>query len=122
MDLAYVEPSQVEELKKEGADTAVYEITTADYRCVMFNFAATDVFADKKVRQALCYDTNRQAVVDSIVHGYGDAAYTPLQRNEFRTDDVERYDYDPERPRPCWTRRAGPTATATASGTGTERS
>ena len=97
VDLAYVEPSQVEELKKEGADTAVYEITTADYRCVMFNFAATDVFADKKVRQALCYDTNRQAVVDSIVHGYGDAAYTPLQRNEFRTDDVERYDYDPER-------------------------
>ena len=54
VDLAYVEPSQVEELKKEGADTAVYEITTADYRCVMFNFAATDVFADKKVRQALC--------------------------------------------------------------------
>ena len=49
----------------------------------------------QKVRQALCYDTNRQAVVDSIVHGYGDAAYTPLlQLNEFRTDDVERYDYD----------------------------
>lgn len=96
VDLAYVEPSQVEEVNK-GADTTVHEIPTADYRCVMFNFDATDVFDDGKVRQALCYDTDRDAVVDSIVHGYGEAAYSPLQRNEFNNEDVERYPYNTEK-------------------------
>lgn len=93
VDLAYVEPSQVEELEN-SADTTVHKIATADYRCVMFNFDATDVFDDVKVRQALCYDTDREAVVSSIAHGYGEAAYTPLQLNEFKNEDVEHYNYD----------------------------
>lgn len=93
IDLAYVEPSQVEELEK-NQDTTVYKMDTADYRCVMFNFKSTDLFQDVKVRQALCYATNREAVVNSIVHGYGEAAYTPLQLNQFQTKDVEQYHYD----------------------------
>lgn len=96
IDLAYVEPSQVEELEKKD-NTTVYKIDTADYRCVMFNFKTTDLFRDKKVRQALCYATNREAVVKSILHGYGEAAYTPLQLNSFRADDVERYNYNTEK-------------------------
>lgn len=95
IDLAYVEPSQAEELD-QGENTTVYKIDTADYRCVMFNFAATDLFDDVKVRQALCYNTDRESVVRSILHGYGEAAYTPLQRNEFKNENVARYDYDAE--------------------------
>jgi len=93
IDLAYIEPSQVEELEA-NKDTTVYKIDTADYRCVMFNFGATDLFDDVKVRQALCYATDRKAVVDSIVHGYGVAAYSPLQLNKFNNDSVEKYDYN----------------------------
>jgi len=93
IDLAFVEPSQVEELEKAD-NTTVYKITTADYRCVMFNFKATDLFSDGKVRQALCYATDRDAIVNSIVHGYGAAAYTPLQVNTYKNSDVEKYSYD----------------------------
>ncbi len=96
VDLTYLEPSQVEKVE-QNTDTMVYKLDTADYRCVMFNFKATDLFQDVKVRQALCYATNREAVVNSIVHGYGEAAYTPLQRNTFREEDVEQYSYDVEK-------------------------
>lgn len=93
IDMAYVEPSQVAGLDK-GSDTIVHKIPTADYRCVMFNFDASDVFDDVLVRQALCYATDRQAVVDSIAHGFGDVAYSPLQLNRFNNAEVEKYSYD----------------------------
>ncbi len=96
IDMAYVEPSQAEELDK-GKDTTVHKIPTADYRCVMFNFNATDIFDDVMVRQALCFATDRQAVVDSIVHGYGETAYSPLQLNQFNNAEVEKYSYDVEK-------------------------
>ena len=96
VDFAYLEPSQVEQIDK-GTDTTVYKIKTADYRCVMFNFKATDLFNDVKVRQALCYATDRKAVADSILHGYGEQAYSPLQLNKYASSDVEKYSYDTEK-------------------------
>lgn len=72
-------------------------IGSADYRCVMYNFDACDVFEDVRVRQALNYATDGQAVVDAIAHGYGQPAYSPLQKNKFNYEDVEKYDYDIEK-------------------------
>ena len=36
-------------------------------------------------------------VVDAIAHGYGQIAYSPLQKNKFNCEDVVKYDYDPEK-------------------------
>lgn len=96
IDFAYLEPSQVEGIDA-AKNTTVYKIPTADYRCIMFNFDTTKLFKDVLVRKALCYATNNQAIVDSIAHGYGEVAYTPLQFNKFRCTDVEKYTYDIEK-------------------------
>lgn len=96
IDLAYVEPSQASQLDA-GENTTVYKIPTADYRCVMFNFDVTHIFDDVNVRQAICYATDRDAVVNSIVHGFGEAAYSPLQLNKYLNKDVEKYSYDTEK-------------------------
>ena len=96
LDMTIIDPSQVKEAEKEK-DLKIYKIPTADYRCVMFNFDATPIFKDVKVRQALCYDTDREGIVKSILHGYGDAAYSPLQINSVATSELEQYKYDPEK-------------------------
>ena len=57
----------------------------------------TPALQDVNVRQALNYATDSQAVVDAIAHGYGQIAYSPLQKNKFNCEDVVKYDYDPEK-------------------------
>ena len=48
---------------------------------------------------AVCCAIDRQAILDAVVLGRGTTAYSPLQRNVYNNEDVERYDYDPERSR-----------------------
>ena len=91
-----MEPSQIKELESDE-NLDVYVIGSADYRCVMYNFQVCDLFEDVRVRQALNYATDSQAVVDAIAHGYGQIAYSPLQKNKFNCEDVVKYDYDPEK-------------------------
>lgn len=93
VDFTFLEPSQVEKIDK-GENTTVYKCNTADYRCMNYNFAKTDLFKDVKVRQALNYATNKEEIVNSIAHGYGYAAYSPLQANKYANNDVEKYTYD----------------------------
>ncbi|CEG28711.1 ABC transporter substrate-binding protein [Bacillus sp. B-jedd] len=55
------------------------------------------MFTDLKVRQAFLHAIDRQAIIDSVLKGFGkiaDAAITP-QLSTYYTDDVKRYDYDP---------------------------
>lgn len=96
IDFTFVEPSQIKELESDE-NLDVYVIGSADYRCVMYNFQVCDLFEDVRVRQALNYATDSQAVVDAIAHGYGQIAYSPLQKNKFNCEDVVKYDYDPEK-------------------------
>lgn len=93
VDVAYIEPSQVEQLEA-GENTTVVKIPTADYRCVMYNFQTTDLFEDANVRKALNCATDREGLLESIVYSYGQVAYSPLQLNEYNCEDVEKYDYD----------------------------
>ncbi|HRD15889.1 MAG TPA: ABC transporter substrate-binding protein [Methanothrix soehngenii] len=54
-------------------------------------------FADKKVRQAMAYAIDRQALVDNAARGYGVLASPGLFAvdNHWYNSDVEPYDYDP---------------------------
>lgn len=93
VDFTFLEPSQAEKFKK-NENTDVYVVDTADYRCINYNFEVTDLFKDVQVRKALNYAIDKEAIVKSIAHGYGEAAYTPLQYNEYATDQLEKYEYD----------------------------
>ena len=58
-------------------------------------------FQDARVRQGLLHAIDRQAIIDSVLEGYGSVATGPIApvQQEFYTDEVEQYPYDPDRAR-----------------------
>lgn len=93
IDLALLEPSQVVNLEKDDK-VQVCKIPTADYRGIMYNFKTKDIFKDVNVRKAISYATDKKAIVDGVLFGYGEVAYSPIQLNKFNNPNVEKYDYD----------------------------
>ena len=76
---------------------ACYDLKTSDYRGILFNFW-NDYWAENKdIIPAVCYAIDRQAIVDAVLLGQGMPAYGPLQRNIYNNENVEHYDYNPEK-------------------------
>lgn len=70
-------------------------------------------FDNQQVRQALCYAIDRQSIMDMIADGHGTAlgsSIYPAFTKYFLPELVQKYPYDPARPRSCWHRPAIPTA------------
>lgn len=81
-----------------GTDTwNVYDMQTSDYRGILYNFnnAYWQENADLIPAISLCID--REAMLESVLLGMGEVAYSPIQRNEFNDETVERYSFDPAR-------------------------
>ena len=81
----------------DASGFAVYDMTTADYRGILFNYANEFWQENKDLIPAVCCAIDRQAIVDAVLLGAGMTAYGPLQRNEYNYENVEHYDYDQER-------------------------
>lgn len=55
-------------------------------------------FDDKKVRQALSYAVDKKSLIDAFYAGNGEAAKNPMPPTiEGFNDDIEPYEYDPEK-------------------------
>ena len=98
LDLAQLTPRDAESfMGREGY--AVYDMTTSDYRGILFNFRNPYWTENRDIIPAVCCAIDREAIVQAVLLGHGEPAYSPLQRNEYNCPDVERYDYDPDRAR-----------------------
>lgn len=98
LDLALLDPKNARSFA--GADGyTLYDMTTADYRGILFNFANDYWTANRDIIPAICYAIDRQAIVDSVLLGEGMPAYGPLQRNIYNDESVEHYDYNPDKAR-----------------------
>lgn len=95
INLAQLEPQDVNAFK-EQKNIKLYREKTADYRGVMFNFR-NPMFKDVKVRQALSYAIDKQKIVDEVLNGMAQVAYSPLQMGNYKNEDVEKYQYDKEK-------------------------
>ena len=94
LDLALLDPRNARNfVDREGF--ACYDMTTADYRGILFNFWNDYWTENRDLIPAVCYAIDRQAIIDSVLLGQGMAAYSPLQRNIYNNEAVEHYDYDP---------------------------
>ena len=82
---------------KEKDGFTCYDMTTADYRGILFNFANDYWTKNRDIIPAVCYSIDRQAIIDSVLLGEGMPAYSPLQRNIYNNENVEHYDYNPEK-------------------------
>lgn len=98
LDLALLDPKNAANFEGRDGFTC-YDMTTADYRGILFNFANDYWTENRDLIPAVCCALDRQAIIDSVLLGQGMAAYSPLQRNRYNNENVERYDYDPNRAR-----------------------
>ncbi len=92
VDVAEISPRQVAAIKPgDGINLEI--VDTADYRAMMFNLR-DPLFQDVRVRQAIQYATDRKALVQGALLGYGYPAYGPLQYNWISTPDLTGPDND----------------------------
>ena len=94
IDLALLDPKNAQNFAGKDGYTC-YDMTTADYRGILFNFNNPYWTENRDIIPAVCYAIDRQAIVDSVLLGQGMAAYSPLQRNIYNDETVNHYDYDP---------------------------
>ena len=98
LDLALLDPRNAQNFQ-DRAGFVRYDMTTADYRGILFNFRHPYWSENRDLIPAICCAVDRQAIIDSVLLGQGMAAYGPLQRNRYNNPEVEHYDYDPARAR-----------------------
>lgn len=94
IDFAKVTPKDAQTFENDDTYT-IYDMTTADYRGIMYNFNNPFWQENENIIPAINYAIDRQVMVDSVLLGKGIVAYGPLQRNKYNNDQVEKYDYDP---------------------------
>jgi peptide/nickel transport system substrate-binding protein len=94
LDLALLTPKDAEEFKSSpGFD--VYEMDTADYRGILYNFGNAFFAENPGLPAALSYAIDREAIIRAVLLGQGQAAYSPLQKSPYNNPDIEKYEYDP---------------------------
>lgn len=98
LDLALLTPKDARNFEGREGYT-VYDMKTSDYRGILFNFWNPYWAENRDLIPAICCGLDRQAILDAVVLGRGVVAYGPLQRNVYNNEDMERYDYDPDRAR-----------------------
>lgn len=98
LDLALLTPKDAKSFADKEGYTC-YDMETSDYRGILFNFRNEYWKNNKDLIPAICYAIDRQSIIDAVLLGQGAAAYGPLQRNIYNSEDVERYDYNPEKSR-----------------------
>ncbi len=63
---------------RDFGDANIYAVSLPRYFAVFFNQSQNKFLADKTVRQALTYATDKKEIIDSVFGGYGLAATSPL--------------------------------------------
>ena len=96
LDLALLPPKAARSFAdREGY--VCYDMKTADYRGILFNFNNPFWQENRDIIPAVCHAIDRQAIIDAVLLGQGVPAYGPLQRNIYNNENVERYEYSPEK-------------------------
>ena len=96
LDLALLTPKDAKEFADKEGYTC-YDMKTSDYRGILYNFANEYWQENKDIIPAINYGIDRQAIVDAVLLGEGMTAYSPIQRNVYNDENIEHFDYDPEK-------------------------
>lgn len=90
--LSYVSSANLQELKTKKLN--LHKIKLPRYYAVFFNQTKSKPLADKNVRLALNYATNKQAIVDQVLQGEGQIVNSPLLSGFFDSiDEIESQNF-----------------------------
>lgn len=98
LDLALLTPKDAQTFADQDGFVC-YDMKTSDYRGILFNFANEYWQYNRDLIPAVCYGIDREAIIQAVLLGQGVSAYGPLQRNIYNNEEVEHYDYNPEKAR-----------------------
>jgi len=98
LDLALLTPKDAQ-LFANNPEYACYNMQTSDYRGILFNFWNEYWVENRDIIPAICCAIDRDAIVRAVLLGQGMSAYGPLQRNIYNNENVEKYEYNPDRSR-----------------------
>lgn len=94
------QPNQYRELlamKESGQKIEVHKYPAFIYMHADFNIR-NPIFADKRVRQALCYAFPKAQFIETVLDGVGSWADTSVAPSSWAyKEDIKRYEYDPEK-------------------------
>ena len=96
LDLALVTPKDAQAFA-DSEDMTIYDMATADYRGILYNFWNPYWQENADLIPAINYAIDRQAIVDAVLLGEGFTAYSPIQLNKYNYEGAEHYDYNPEK-------------------------
>jgi peptide/nickel transport system substrate-binding protein len=92
-----IPPDQIESLKKSANVKIATGLSTRNIHIIL-NTLSSGPIGDKKVRQALQYAVDVDAIIDNILGGYGRKIATLFVPESFGYDPtIEPYPYDPEK-------------------------
>ncbi|KKT82003.1 MAG: hypothetical protein A3B99_02105 [Candidatus Yanofskybacteria bacterium RIFCSPHIGHO2_02_FULL_44_12b] len=95
-NLSVISPKNLKKIKFKQRLT-VQKISMPRYFGIFFNQNENRFLADKNIRLALSYATNKQELIDKVLEGNGTAVNSPMIGDILGINkDVRRYDYDPE--------------------------
>ncbi len=95
LDLALLTPEDALTFENNN-EFSIAPMTTADYRGILYNFGSVFFKTHRELPNILSYGVDREAILDSVLLGYGEIAYSPLQRSKFVKEDMEKFSYNPE--------------------------
>lgn len=88
-------PQQVASLEQSsGGDTVVQSVPSTDYWYLTLN-EARHPFDDVRVRQAVAYALDRDAITKAATYGTATANQTAIPKGSYWYDDYAPYSYDP---------------------------
>ncbi|MEY8367636.1 ABC transporter substrate-binding protein [Anaerovoracaceae bacterium 42-11] len=96
IDMAMITAKTSASVEKEGG-YRIYRMKTADYRAIAYNFAKPLFSENPELAGILSYAVDREAIVESVLLGEGEAAYSPLQKGAYNNEEMERFDYNPQK-------------------------
>ena len=97
IDFTVIDPPQIDSVSND-ANLKIVEAQQANYYFLAFNHSV-ERLQNPAVRRALTLALNRQAIVDTVLKGYGQVATGPIHPTlgDFYNPDVTTYEYDPDR-------------------------
>ncbi|SEL42335.1 ABC transporter substrate-binding protein [Haloferax larsenii] len=100
LDMARILPNETAESLESRANLTAHTYEIPRARFLVFDVDSSP-FSDRRVRSAVMHAVDRDAIVANILSGLGSAAVGPFPSNitDWAVDDLEPYEYNPERAR-----------------------
>lgn len=93
--LPYISPNNLEDIKGKGFN--IYHLSFPRYFDISFNPEKSEILAEKEVRQALNYATDKDSIIKKVLLGYGEIANSPFSSKVYDLPPPESYQFSLEK-------------------------